>query len=202
MKRKRLNESGDTKDNSIIKKKRKLDTIFIGAKKVSLLNLHILYKFIGPFCLNVEDAVAVREEDCMTCTNKLKGEYPLQIWETVQKTGVESYIIDALVRDLFHRGGGKDVSSTSDDSSAQFCFNGINHIPWFASHIILFRCHSLHMNLNLRHSRLLLNWYSEENYKTKQEEENTLMREWSGDVIESMQKAWLKRSLNHFCKNK
>ena len=199
MKRKR--ENGDSDHHGRTTKKRKVDSIYISATKATLLNLHILHKFLGPFCISVEENLAFSEEDCSCCRQKLKGEYPSHIWENVQKTGVESYIIDALVRDLFHRGGGKEITTNADSTKVQFHFTGIQHIPWFASHIILYRCQSLEVNLNFRQSLLDLTCIMESDKIAKEEMEQMIMREWTGSILQSMQKALLKKSLDDFCKS-
>ena len=107
MKRKRAHDNSDRDEEIHNSSKRiRLDSIFISTTEVSLVNLYILHKFLGPFCLMVDEKRAVCERDCTLCNSKTSAtlEYPFDVMETIKETGVDSYIVDALVRDLYHRG--------------------------------------------------------------------------------------------------
>lgn len=176
-------------------KRIRLDSLYIGTSEVSLVNMYILHKFLGPFCLMVEEKRAVSERDCSLCNSKIDiiSKYPFDVMETIKETGVDSYIVDALVHDLYHRGGTQHISTEKEDSHAKFTFVNIKHIPWFASHIMLFRCPSVKVDLDLCESNLVLQWNS-----LKEKEEIHQLRTFVRNVIDSIQKMWLKKNLDRF----
>lgn len=193
MKRKRAHDGDD--DMHERSKRIKLDSIFISTSEVSLVNLYILHKFLGPFCLMVEEKRAVCERDCSLCNSKtsMTSEYPVDVMQTIKETGVDSYIVDALVRDLYHRGGTQHVHTGREDNCATFTFSDIKHVPWFASHIMLFRCQTVKVDLDLCESSLVLQWSD-----SKGKEEIHQLRPFVKNVMDSIQKIWLRKNLDRF----
>ena len=196
MKRKHTHDNGGGDEEMHHSFKRiKLDSIYISTSEVSLVNLYILHKFLGPFCLMVDEKRAVCERDCSLCNCKTSttSEYPFDVMETIRETGVDSYIVDALVRDLYHRGGIQHISTETEDSCVTFTFSDIKHIPWFASHIMLFRCQSVKVDLDLCESSLVLQW-KDSNGKGEIHQ----LRPFVKNVIDSIQKIWLRKNLDRF----
>lgn len=189
MKRKRQ-ESDD--GNSKPAKRFRSEAISIRGSDISISNIYILFKFLGPFCLQVQEKLAVPKDRCKVCQEKTyeENDNPFPLKKNIHETSHDGYLVDTLIQDLFHRGGPEDISSVTEDSSVKYTFSCIKHIPWLASHLLMSHLNTMKISLNVGESALMVQWFPMIK-KEKQLEHKSLLK----DTIEGMHKLIVKKKL-------
>ena len=182
MKRKR----DDTNCDAPAKKKRQT-SINLHSDKLTLATLWVLQDILGPFCVLIQPKKAIQEADCPHCNHFRDENLPQDVQEFIRDRG---YVVHALVRELFHRNLTSDITV----SPTGIVFKDIEHVPWFAIQILLFRRTSnIKVHLDLMNGLCI---------ESSDSNNRPVPEEFVKDFMKNIKDMCLKKSLEEFLNKK
>ena len=129
---------------SVVCKKTKFDTVVPLEGVLSLLNLAVLNKALGKYCIGVSEGLALPESECECCLRcpperKICEEaLDKLVVDKINMADRDKYRIDVLMRELWRRGQTSHISLDSKEDYLTIVFHNVKHLSWFAIQILLF----------------------------------------------------------------
>ena len=187
MKRKR--QEDEEEENETKKTRKSKEWMSVRSKKLTLANLFVLHDFLGPLCIEVLEKKAVPEAECSQCKDRREYEdLPRTVQEMIKDQG---YLMDALVRELFHRNPG----TRAVVRPGGLVFEDVRHIPWFAIQIILFKSPPFKVYLDMNASTTTIEWKKD----TAESSKTSTVSEVK-DFLNAIEDMSLRKSLEEFLK--
>jgi len=130
-------------------KRRRLDIVTPYSNKIDLAHLSFLKRFVFDveFCVCVKMGVSYKHSKCEKCHVQQKTDIYTKEIEAVMASfrtisgdiiHRSMYIVDVLVRELFHLGA-QNIDIKQEDGDVKFTMSGIEHISSFLIQILLSR---------------------------------------------------------------
>jgi hypothetical protein len=126
-------------------KKVKLDIVVPLEGSVSLLQLAVLNKALGNYCIDISRGLAFPESACQYCMGKEEVHKDTQegtLDKLVAQGGKlqeqDKYKVYVLMRELSKRGGISNISLDDNGDRVAINFQRLGHLSWFAIQILLF----------------------------------------------------------------
>ena len=131
--------------SSVACKKTKFDTVVPLEGVLSLLNLAVLNKALGKYCIGVAEGLALPETECECCLRCPASERKIceealdkLVVDKINMADRDKYRIDVLMRELWRRGQTSRISLDSKGDYLSIIFHNVKHLSWFAIQILLF----------------------------------------------------------------
>ena len=132
----------DDDDNAVEAKKAKLDIVVPLEGSVSLLQLAVLQKALGSYCISISGGIAIPESECFYCardvlhSNTCKDVDKL-LTEKARLDEDIKYNVYVLTMQLSRHGDFSSISVEKNEDSVTIIFHDLTHLSWFAVQFLL-----------------------------------------------------------------
>lgn len=137
-------------------KKVKLDAVVPLEGSVSLLQLAVLNKALGNYCIDISRGLAFPESTCRYCMGKeevhkvtQEGMLEKLVAQGEKLQEQDKYKVYILMRELSKRGGISNILLDDNRDRVAISFRDLGHLSWFAIQILLFDSPAFSMSCDL-----------------------------------------------------